>query len=246
MNWQEPPTTETRQPTGLARAGTVLFLLLTALVLVYYLAIWFDPHNPLNPFPPMRIIVDMPDQPGAVATRAAVSTPTPSPTFPPTWTPTPTPTWTPTRTPRPTSTPVPPTRTPTPLPPFSLRSDPIHTQQLLYPDASGWWSGLAGEVSDGNGKPVTNVKIKVWDDAGHVWQVTPGDASRYVEKYGTAFGGGGTFAWWEQVLEASCRQSIPVHVQVLRNDVPMTSVVTVQTSGDCNKNLILIHFKSNY
>jgi hypothetical protein len=132
------------------------------------------------------------------------------------------------------------------MPPFSLRGDPIHTEQLLYPGANSWWSGLAGEVSDRDGNPVTDVQIKVWDDAGRVWQVTPGDASRYTEKYNTAYGSGGTFAWWEQVLEASCQQSMPVHVQVIRDGQAVTGPVTVQTSGDCKKNLILIHFQKNY
>jgi len=243
MSWEDPEITEHREGEGLAQVGTALFLVITILVFVCYLAIFINPTIPLNPFPPVTVMVEIPTR--SIATTTAVAAFTPSPTFPPTWTPTATPTWTATVTPSPTPTPVPPTNTPTPLPPFSLRADPIHTEQLLYPGATGWWSGLAGEVSDRDGNPVTDVQIKIWDDSGHVWQVTPGDASRYTEQYGTAYGGGGTYAWWEQVLEASCQQVIPVHVQVIRNGEAVTGVVDVETSGDCKKNLILIYFQKN-
>jgi hypothetical protein len=32
----------------------------------------------------------------------------------------------------------------------------------------------------------------------------------------------------------------------MRNDKPASSVVNVQTSGDCEENLILIHFQKNW
>ena len=105
---------------------------------------------------------------------------------------------------------------------------------------------MAGEVSNRNGEPVTNVKIRIWDDFGHTWEVTPGDASRYADVYGSSYGGGGTYAWWEQVLDASCRQSVDVHVQVIRDGRAVSGVITVKTKGECEQNLILIHFRQNY
>jgi hypothetical protein len=86
-----------------------------------------------------------------------------------------------------------------PLPAFSLYWNPVTVEQTLYPDATNWWTGVAGEVADTKGQPVTDVKIKVWDDLGHVWETTPGDATNYAEEYWTGHGSRNTFAWWEQV-----------------------------------------------
>ena len=93
---------------------------------------------------------------------------------------------------------------------------------------------------------MTDVTIRVWDDRGHVWENTPGDASRYADEYGTAYDSQGTYAWWEQVLDSSCHRSTVAHVQVIRNGKPASSVVTVKTSADCKKNLIIVHFLKNY
>lgn len=247
MNWDETSTPEKKQRFGPAQLGTALFMVLTVLVAVCYLTVFFNPQMPFNPFPPLSVQLPTPTSvAGAAGPPTTVPTSTVRPTFPPTWTPTLTPTPTHTFTPRPTSTPRPPTSTPKPLPPFSLSWDPVYTSQKLYPGAEGWWTGVAGEVSDRSGEPVTNVRIRVWDDSGHTWEVTPGDASRYADEYGASYGGGGTYAWWEQVLDASCRQSVTVHVQVIRNGRAASRTVTVKTKDDCEKNLVLIHFRKNY
>lgn len=250
MNWDEPSTPEKKQRIGPAQIGTALFMVLTVLVAVCYVTVFVNPQMPFNPFKPLLVQLPTPTAvagiPGVSGTPTPIPTLTVRPTFPPTWTPTLTPTPTNTFTPRPTSTPKPPTSTPKPLPAFSLRWDPVYTSQTLYPGAEGWWTGVAGEVSDRNNVPVTNVKIRVWDDFGHTWEVTPGDASRYADTYGSSYGGGGTFAWWEQVLDASCHQSVDVHVQVIRNGHPASGTVTVKTKSDCAQNLVLIHWRKNY
>ena len=248
MNWDQPTVSEKKKPgMGLAQVGTAIFIVLTFAVLACYALIFLNPQLPFNPFPPLVVHL-----PTATAVAKGVATPTVQPTFtvpqtfPPTWTPTPTPTITPTYTPRPTWTPEPPTPTARPLPAFSLVANPIFTQQTLYSGVGDWWSGLAGEVFDRQGQPVVDVRIHVWDDDGHNWYPVPGDASKYAEEFGTIYGGKGTYAWWEQVLTASCHQSVTVHVQVERNNKPVTSVVTVKTTGNCNKNLIIINFRKNY
>lgn len=247
MSWDEAVTSEQKQSGGLARLGTAMFIVLTLLIALCYLAIFINPQFPLNPFPPLSIRL-----PTATLIAKIVGTPTVPPTFtvpatfPATWTPTWTPTVTATWTPRPTWTPAPPTSTPKPLPPFSLSGQPIYVKQTLYPGTGDWWTGVAGEVADRQGRPVTEVVIRVWDDYGHAWEVRPGDASRYADEYGTPYGSKGTYAWWEQVLQASCHQSIPVHVQVIRDGKAASSQVTVRTTADCSKNLIIINFVKNY
>ena len=105
---------------------------------------------------------------------------------------------------------------------------------------------MAGEVADKAGQPVTDVTVKIWDDFGHVWETTPGDAANYAQQFKSEFGSRGTYAWWEQFIGASCRDSVNIHVQIIRGGVARSPVVNVKTSGDCDKNLILIHFKKNY
>jgi hypothetical protein len=93
---------------------------------------------------------------------------------------------------------------------------------------------------------VTEVTIRVSDDSGHVWETHPGDASRYSNAYGAAYGGQGTYAWWEQVLDGSCQESIAVNVQVIRNGKQASQVVAAKTTGSCEKNLVIVHFRKNY
>jgi hypothetical protein len=236
---------------GLAQVFTWLFALLTVLVIVLYVFIFVNPYHPINPFPPYAALLT------PIATEAAVAegttvlpTFTPPATFPPTWTPTLTPIPTETFTPRPTATRRPPRATSTPIPlpmQFATREPPIKTRQLLYgAAAAGWWTGVAGEVSDEDGNPVTDVTIRVWDDRGHSWQTTPGRAADYARVFGDSLGGGGSFAWWEQVLDGGCQQSFTVHVQVLSGGQPASDPVTTQTSGSCDRNLILIFFVKRY
>ena len=234
---------------GLARFLTAIFVLLTVLVFALYVFVYLFPYHPINPFPPYaHLLTPSPTVLVAEVTPVA-ATFTPPVTFPPTWTPTWTPVATETFTPRPTSTPKPPTPTPTLTPrpiQFAARDAPITVRQQLYGGASDWWTGVAGEVSDLDGQPVTNVVIRVWDDKGHAWETTPGSAANYAQLYGTGLGGGGSYAWWEQVLDGSCQQSLTVHVQVLSGGQPASREVTTKTSGNCQQNLVLVHFVKNW
>ena len=264
MNWEQPSIEEEKKGRPAAQAGSVLFMLLTIVVLLLYAAIFMNPQIFLNPFKPPIVRA-----PTSTAHVGSTSTPTVAPTwtppqpFPPTWTPTATPTVTHTPTPRPTWTSTPtraPTSTPKPLPAFTLRQQPIFTSQIAYnslyagqPESQwpkNWWSGLAGEVTDRNGNEVMDVTIRIWDDFGHVWETQPGQVEtntgvRYWQYYDSAYGGKGTRAWWDQFLGVSCYQSIDVHVKAIQGN-KSSSTVDVKTSGECTTNLVLIHFQKNY
>jgi hypothetical protein len=236
---------------GVARVLTALFMILTLLVFACYVAIFLNPYSPINPFPPVAWVPPSSPAEGQSATATVVPTFTPPLTFPPTWTPTLTLVPTATGTRRPTSTAVPPTPTWTPIPTatrppqFALRQDPIFVE-TLYQSAKGWWTGVAGEVSDLDGNPVTDVVIRVQDNKGHSWDVVPGSAGNYAQRFGTIYGGGGSYAWWEQVLEGSCQQQIDVQVQLLKNGTPQSPLVKTKTTGDCNRGLVLVHFVKNW
>jgi hypothetical protein len=244
MEWEQPTEAEKKKGMSPAQAGSVLFIVLTVVVLLCYAVIYMDPQFIFNPFKPP--VVELPTATMAVMGEQPTSTPVPTATprqpFPPTWTPTATPTATPTRPPLPTRTP---TFTPGPIPMFSVPCEPIFTPNKLYTQDNDWWSGVAGEVTTAAGKPVTNVTIRVWDDFGHVWETKPGDAQAYADEYGAAHCASGTYAWWEQFLFTSCEESITVHVQAISGGYK-SRVVTFNTSGDCDKNLVLVHFQKNY
>jgi hypothetical protein len=90
--------------------ATVIVVILIALVILCYLAIFINPQVVFNPFKPPTLT------PTPQTTPLVEATWTPTPTNTPTNTSTPTPTWTPT--PTPSNTPIPTsTSTPTPLPP---------------------------------------------------------------------------------------------------------------------------------
>ena len=248
MDWEQPAITE-EEKKGMspAQAGSILFVVLTVVVLLCYAVVYMNPQVAFNPFKPPAPV--FPTE--TAAAMAATLTPTPPPTstpeqpFPATWTPTTTPTPTATR-PPPTPTPTrTPTFTPGPTPRFALSYDVLFVKQKLYVGSEEWWSGVAGEVTTWDSKPVTDVTIRVWDDFGHVWETQPGNAIEYGETYTSVYGGRGTYAWWEQFLFVSCQQSIKVHVQVISGGYK-SRVITFDTTGDCEKNLVLVHFQKNY
>ena len=125
MSKGQPSTAQTKQGGGAAKVGAALFLVLTVLVFLYDLAVFFYPQMPFNPFPPLYAKLPTP----TTAVRVArPPTATPTRPYPATWTPTatrtrtPVPSETPTPQPTATHTPLPPaaTHTPRPRPPASL------------------------------------------------------------------------------------------------------------------------------
>jgi hypothetical protein len=158
--------------------ATVVVVVVIALVILCYLAIYINPWVFFNPFKPPaateEAIVTFTPTPGATWT----DTPTPSPTasYTPTgtWTPTPTSTSTPTptstHTPTPTSTntpsPIPPTKRPTRRPPTATP-----TPMPYYYEYSGGrprcdWTGVWGYVSGPDGLGETGVQMRVGNDQG--------------------------------------------------------------------------------
>ena len=234
---------------------TALVVVLTVLVLLCYGIIFFQPRIFFNPFKPgpsaeeqlAALLTKQAPPPGPAVTPTATNTPP----LPPTWTPTatgtptstPTATSTPTHTPTPTRTPRP-TNTPKPPPPFYLNGEPTHTSQIIYPNVSTWWLGLAGEVTDPNGAAITSVQIKIWDGEGWESYQTPGANGDVIRNYRSYFGG--STAWWEQFVPFNCKQTKTFHLQVIQDGKAVSSEVKVEHTGDCAKNLIIVNFKRRY
>jgi hypothetical protein len=226
---------------------TVLINVLTVLVLLGTLcnggimaSIFLNPRSGFNPFPPPTLpaIMVMPSP-----------TPTPLQVLPPTWTPLPSATPLPTNTPipaQPTVTPFPvftasitPTNPPADAMPFALNAgSPVAISSVAFhPEAGCSWMGIAGQVLNMSGAPVsTGVIIHVGGElAGVKKDITSltGTARQYGE------------AGYEIVLGATPTASTnSLWVQLLdQAGLPMSPRVVFDTYASCDQNLIFITFK---
>ena len=171
--------------------ATVIVVVVIALVILWYAAIYFNPWGFFNPF-----------QPPTLTPIAAVS----ATAFGPTWTatatstatstPTQTPTWTPTPTATSTNTPVPPTHTPTPTPTWTNTPAPPPPTRRPVPTATPtpWpydYSSAGGRgdctrtwvhgyVLAANGLAEANVQMRVGNNQGWVGDVYT-NANGYYE-----------------------------------------------------------------
>lgn len=163
-----------RKGDGLTTILVVIVLGLTALTLLYYVAVFFYPNTPFNPLSPQRA-TQMAQ--ARLPTAVVIQTPTLDPSYPATWTPVPTGTPPPTKTPTETRTPTPtrtntptdtptPTRTPTPLPP-TLPPPPTATSTppLFYVSSYRGENncanmGLRGVVTGPDGLPAAGITVK--------------------------------------------------------------------------------------
>jgi hypothetical protein len=159
--------------------ATVVVVVLIALVLLCYLAIFINPWVPFNLFPPST------PTPVAVVTSVILPTWTPTPTPTATSTATPTPTWT--ASPTPTNTALPTaTNTPTPLPTNTNTPKPPPPPPRPTATPTPWpyyytlsegrgtcdFTGVWGYVVGSNGLPEAGVQMRAGSDQGQIWDTT--------------------------------------------------------------------------
>lgn len=163
-------------------------------------------------------------------------TPSPIPTFP-TRTPTPTPTDTPTLTP----TPSPTGPTPTPQPtrsafPFTKTDNSPFYLQNFANNAGCGWSGIAGEVLDLNRNPVAvgSYRVHIWGDGIGDRYVLTGSAPAY------------SASGWELFLfDTPLVREYNVQLES-QSGTAVSQVYRVQTSANCDQNLLRIDFVQNH
>ncbi|NMC13801.1 MAG: hypothetical protein GYA34_13085 [Chloroflexi bacterium] len=226
---------------------SMILNILTVLVLIGTLcnggimaSIFLNPRSGFNPFPPPTLppVMVMP-----------TSTPTAIQVLPPTWTPLPSNTSAPTNTlvpEQPTATPFPlftpsvtPTNPPADAMPFALNAgSPVAISSVAFhPEAGCNWMGVAGQVLNLSGAPVsTGVIIHLGGDlAGVHKDITSltGTARQYGE------------AGYEIVLGTTPTDSTnSLWVQLLdQAGLPMSPRVYFDTYASCDRNLIFITFK---
>jgi len=220
---------------------TMITLGLTVLVSIYYIAAFFSPE--LAPFgaksePTLVTLLNTPTPKPTIAvtdTPIPSWTPQPSPTLRPTATPKPS---MPTRTPRPTviftlpPTPTetlgPPTATTHPYP-FRLSDEGVTYTRYFFSSECNWL-GIAGEVIDQEGNPITGISVVVNGGGLNNVVTTSGNAPDYAP------------SGWEHFLDSQPKAG-DFTIQLWHQGQPVSELVEVQTSQDCRRNLAYLIFQ---
>jgi hypothetical protein len=222
--------------------ATVIVVVLIALVILYFLAIYMNPQSFINPFKPevARVAGATPTATlfGPTWTPSPTATSTSTPTATATWTPTPLPTatstplptWTPTATstptPVPTNTPKP-TQRPKPKPPTPTPTPWPYLYDYAGGRANCELTWVWGYVLGANGLPEANVQVRagndqgwltdVWTDVNGFYQVHFWDGPVAGKFFVRVFKGGAPRSmqfWWE--TSAGCDG--PYSLQEVRID----------------------------
>jgi hypothetical protein len=206
-----------------------MFLLALAVIIISACSLTEQP-TPIPPTPlptataPCQTVADCPGLPTPFPTLTATITRTPTLTNTPT----------PTNTPVPTETATP-TATAIPMPYGVQPNTPLYLQNFAHPNLSCNWLGVAGQVFDKSGKPLSGLVVVV-DGA------QSGKAFEQIGLTGKAlaYGDGG----YELVLGNQAVSSAgPFTITLF--DVGGTALsdpFSFNSFTDCKKNLVLINF----
>lgn len=216
---------------------SVLILIITAFIAVFFLLIYLFPDSAFNPYPP------------------GLANASPTPTITPialdaTWTPTIPPFATETQTLLPTLTLPPsatlvslvtpsstPSPTKTPKRPFSATVTYIDST-IIHPDLACNWQGVGGTVVDANSADITGVVIRLvgmYNGKSKSEPTVTGVAPAYG-KSGYEF-----FLGTVPILSKG-----ELYIQILdQAGLPLSDNITIDTFNDCSKNLVLVRFKKN-
>lgn len=217
---------------------SIIVLILTCCLVGYFAFIFVNPASSFNILPPG----------GGGGLQLPTATITPL-QLEPTWTASPTLVLTPSITPPPTATTfpsatvvslLPPTRTPrptnTPKAPFSATSQQVEST-LIHPDLACNWAGIGGTVVNANNSPIIGqvVVLRGTLNGSTIEQQT---VSGINKEYGES--------GFEFVIGNAPIASTTLYLQLVDlSGIPLSDKITVPTSADCTKNLVLVRFKKN-
>ena len=221
---------------------SIVVLIITDCLGMYFLTIFSNPKHSMNPFPPYESII-----PTATITPRQLD---------PTWTPLPTqyvsPTATllPSITPPPTdtpayrapstATPILPSETPTPKAPFSAVS--VNSiESIIIPhliDVGCNWQGVGGTIDDQNNSPIIGITIYLGGSYNGK-SVEMINLSGISQEYGRS---GFEFYLGDTPINSKDK----LYIQLLdQAGLPLSEKIFFDTSSDCKKNLVLVRFKKN-
>lgn len=218
---------------------SILTLLITFCMGLYFVAVFLVPNSNINPLSPNRYAV-MNFAPTPTITQIQLS---------PTWTVTPidatiTPTLVPTLTVPPTATVVSlitpsdtPTPTATPKAPFSATVTYIDSA-IIHPEAACNWQGIAGTIVDANNADIIGVAVRV---TGYYNNKTKNELT--VSGITPAYGKSG-FEFFLGAVPISSEELLSIQI-FDQAGLPLSANIPIDTFNDCTKNLVLVKFKKN-
>jgi hypothetical protein len=212
---------------GIFVAGTLVVALLFAIIFI-------NPQSSLNPLPP-------PTLPVLVLTNTP--TPTPKGILPATWTPTPSPAPTATQTPIPTDTPIP-TPENSPIPTADLESgttfgiqngSPTYEINTFHPDAGCNWLGVAGQIFDNEGTPVSGILVEAGGTLADL-EISGITLSGMAPDYGEG-------GYELSLSDSPAASNGELWIQLLdQANLPLSEKIYFQTFDSCDSNLVMINF----
>ena len=217
----EQKVSSQRASLGIWDRLSILVLVITVGISLYFLLILVNPNSSFNMFPPVLSNPTLEVTPGD----------TPRPTFTPLLTSTPFSLVSPTITSRPASTPA---------SPFSASSVTAVRSTFIphLQDLGCGWFGVGGTVDDVNNSPIVGIVVRLIGSlSGNPIELTT--VSGVSPDYGKA--------GYEFVLgNVPLVSNKEMYIQLLDEaGLPMSDKVFLVTSTDCEKNLILVRFKKN-
>ena len=219
---------------------SIIVLVITLCIGLYFLVVFINPNTTLNPLSPENALKNLP--PTATITPIQLE---------PTWTPSATPYIPPTDTPRPTFTPVftptlfslvPPSKTPsftpTPKAPYSAKVEYIASTKY-HPEADCNWQGVAGIVLDKNNAPVNFLTVVLTG----TWNGQSVNIITVSNVMAPIYGPSG----YEFLLGTTPVASKGTLYLQLKDQggVQLSENVYINTYTDCNRNMVFVTFKEN-
>ena len=216
---------------------SILVLLVTLCIGVYFVLIFMNPFSQINPLKP----IDPKAPPTSTITPIGLApTWTASPTIEPTITETPRPTFTPLPSPTffslvpPTKTPVP---TNTPKAPFSSSITSI-ASTIIHPESACNWLGVGGTVVDTKNSDVVGIVVRLLGTLnGKRVEITT--VSGVAPSYGKS-----GFEFFLGTVPLASNDTLSVQL-LDQAGLPISDNISIDTFNDCSKNLVLVRFKRN-
>ncbi len=241
INFDKPPERSLLSGLQTWDILSILVLVITACIGLYFLLVFISPNTPLNPLSPLNASKDY--TPTATVTPRGLE---------PTWTPSATPYIPPTETPRPTFTPiytntpfslVPPTKTPkptaTPKAPYSVTVDYISSGKY-HPEFGCNWMGVAGIVLDVNNAHVNGLQLLLLGTLDGKSINLFSISGMLPLLYGAS---GFEFDLGRTPIDS--RGTLYIQLRDQGGGVQLSENVYINTYSSCDKNMVFVKFKKN-
>ncbi|WKZ40705.1 MAG: hypothetical protein QY328_01470 [Anaerolineales bacterium] len=237
-DYESYPESKPRSRLSMWDVLSILTLLLTLCIGLYFVAIFMLPNSVINPLapgdpnaPPTATITPIQPPPTWTPTMLSV-TDTPAFTLVPTFTLEPSPTVVSLITPS-----ITPTPTRTPRAPFSATVTYIDST-IIRPDLGCNWQGIGGTIVDANNADMLGITVRL---TGFYNNRSKNELT--VSSIAPAYGRSG-FEFFLGPVPISSTDLLSIQI-LDQAGLPLSDPITLDTFNDCSKNLTLVRFKKN-